>query len=186
MDAKLEKSFLHNKFGCYCLKSGQLDKAEKHFFLALDQLEDKTIFSNIYQNLGNVYAQKKNHPLAIQYYEKIIEYSPFNPKNKVNAATEASMKPEDPLFLPKLSEKEEKLIKSLSKFTIVFEIKTNPKFNSFDAYVDAHVNVAVMHLSLDNVEKALEYCQKAVELNPENFEAAINLGDILRQVTILS
>lgn len=185
MDAIIEKAFLHNKFGCYCLKSGQLEKAEKHFFLALDQLEDKTVFSNIYQNLGNVYAQKKNHPLAIEYYEKIIEYSPFNTKTKINNSSLEILAKQEPPLLQKPSEKEEKLIKNLSKLAFNFEIKTNPKFNSFDAYVDAHVNIAVMHLSLDNFEKALEYCQKAVELNPENFEAAINFGDILRQVTII-
>ena len=103
---------------------------------------------------------------------KIINSSPEPPSNQ------------QPPLLQKPSEKEEKLIKNLAKLALSFEIKTNPKFNSFDAYVDAHVNIAVMHLSLDNIQKALEYCQKAVELNPENFEAAINFGDILRQVAL--
>ena len=39
-----------------------------------------------------------------------------------------------------------------------------------------------MYLKIDQIEKGLVYCQKAANLDPENFVAQINLGDIMRQV----
>lgn len=144
-----EKPFLHNKFGCYCLKAGYLDRALKHFNEALNNLSDQTIYSNIYQNIGNVYAQKRDYKNAIINYEKVIKYSPFNIKNKENNGN---------------------------------EILNNNKFNSFDAFVDAYVNLSVMNLAVGNEELAFENCKIALQLKPDNYEAAVNFGDILRQV----
>lgn len=54
------------------------------------------------------------------------------------------------------------------------------KLNSFDAYVDAHTNLACLLTNLDSPEEASHYCLKAIELQPNNFEAQINFGDLLR------
>jgi len=39
---------------------------------------------------------------------------------------------------------------------------------------------AVMYVNSGQKDKAFEFCIKAIELNPDNHEAMINLGDILR------
>lgn len=38
------------------------------------------------------------------------------------------------------------------------------KLNSFDAFVDAHTNLACLLTNLDNPEDAYHYCVKAIEL----------------------
>lgn len=148
----LSKPLLHNRFGCYCLQAMKLQKAMEHFTKALLLINNETFFTNIYQNMGNVYAQEKNFDEAIKHYEMMIEYSPHNTEKK-NEYTQ----------LPK-------------------EILLNKSINSYDAFVDAHTNLAVMLLTKNQAEKALQFCKKALELKEENFEAAINFGDILRQV----
>ena len=66
------------------------------------------------------------------------------------------------------------------------DILLDKSINSYDAYVDAHTNLAVMLLTKNETEKALQFCSKSLELKKDNFEAAINFGDILRQVDIFS
>ena len=39
-----------------------------------------------------------------------------------------------------------------------------------------------MYVNSGQKDKAFEFCIKAIELNPDNHEAMINLGDILRQL----
>lgn len=38
------------------------------------------------------------------------------------------------------------------------------KLNSFDAYVDAHTNLACLLTNLDSAEEASHYCLRAIEL----------------------
>jgi len=71
----------HNKFGGLCLKGDLHDKAISHFTKAIE-LSGNLAFTNVYQNLGNAYAQKNNIEEAIKCYHTVIEYSPFNPANK--------------------------------------------------------------------------------------------------------
>ena len=42
-----------------------------------------------------------------------------------------------------------------------------------------------MYLKLNDIQKGLEYCKIAAELDPENSVALINLGDIMRQVKMI-
>ena len=58
----------------------------------------------------------------------------------------------------------------------------SPKLNSEVAYIDAHTNLAVMYIQVDEMKKAFEYCEKALELEPNNQESIINFTDILRQL----
>lgn len=153
-DPLFGKSLLHNRFGCYCLQGNFLKKALNHFTKALSLLENQTFFTNIYQNMGNVFAQQRDYDEAIKYYQMVLDFSPHNPENK-------DKYPEIP-----------------------GEILLNKSINSYDAYVDAHTNLAVMHLTKNETEKALKYCSQALELKKDNFEAAVNFGDILRQVFI--
>ena len=151
-DKFLGKSLLHNKFGCCCLQANLLTKALDHFNKALNLIDNKTFFTNIYQNMGNVYAQERNYDEAIKYYQMVLDFSPHNNEKK-NEYNEISK-----------------------------EILFDKSINSYDAYVDAHTNLAVMYLTKNEAEQALKFCSKSLELKKDNFEAAINFGDILRQV----
>ena len=42
--------------------------------------------------------------------------------------------------------------------------------------------MAVMLVQLDKVEEGLKYCQKALEMEPNNTQAQVNFTDFLRQV----
>jgi hypothetical protein len=74
----------------------------------------------------------------------------------------------------------------------------NEKINSYNAFVDAHSNLgnnyfdilfiyikelvfflAVLFLIEGDKYKAYEYCQKTLNLDSNNYEAYINLGDVI-------
>ena len=80
-DEEMLDGFRHNKFGAFCLQANDLEKAEKHLLKAKEIIELKYPFSNVYMNLGNLWAQKKDYQKAIDFYEKVLEISPHkNPK----------------------------------------------------------------------------------------------------------
>jgi tetratricopeptide (TPR) repeat protein len=81
--------------------------------------------------------------MAIVYYEKVIKNSPHN------------------------EEVEKYILSNYGKLTL--SLLKSEKLNSFDAYVDAHTNLAVMYLCKDNVDLAVLTCKKAIDLNPYNF-----------------
>jgi tetratricopeptide (TPR) repeat protein len=83
----LKLAITNNKFGGICFKADKHDKAIDHFNKALQGIGD-IVFTNAYQNLGNVYAQKNNIGESIRCYEFVIEWSPHNPKNKEKVTDE--------------------------------------------------------------------------------------------------
>jgi tetratricopeptide (TPR) repeat protein len=46
------------------------------------------------------------------------------------------------------------------------EVLFSKHLNSFNAFVDAHTNLAVMYVQLDQFEKGFELCKKSLELKP--------------------
>lgn len=47
------------------------------------------------------------------------------------------------------------------------QIIFSSKLNSFDAFVDAHNNIGVMYVQLNEFEKGFEYCKSSLELKPD-------------------
>jgi tetratricopeptide (TPR) repeat protein len=78
----LKMAINHNKFGGLCLQSDKHDKALVHFEKALELVKNKHIFTNVYQNIGNLYAQQNKIDEALKYYHLVIEHSPHNTKNQ--------------------------------------------------------------------------------------------------------
>jgi tetratricopeptide (TPR) repeat protein len=103
--------------------------AEEHFLKAKDiLLPHFQPFTNLFMNMGNIEAQKKEFQKAIDNYEVVISQSPHaNPK---------AFAGEEVLF--------------------------SKHINSFNAYVDAHTNAAVMYVQLDQFQKGFEYCEKSL------------------------
>ena len=60
-----------------------MDKAEDHFKKSADVVKDKykLPYSNIEMNMGNLWGQRREYRKAIEYYEKVLEVSPYNPAN---------------------------------------------------------------------------------------------------------
>lgn len=116
--------------------------------------------SNVEMNLGNLYGQRRNYQESIKHYLKAIEISPHNPANK-----DKDLPEECPFDRKKYA-------------PIIF----SGKLNNESAYIDAHTNLAVMYIQVDEIDKAYQYCEKALELDPTHSESIINFTDILRQL----
>jgi len=65
---------------------------------------------------------------------------------------------------------------------VIDERLWHKKMNAKEAYIDAHTNIAVMYIKQNDIKLGLFYSNKAAELNPDNFVAHVNVGDLLRQV----
>lgn len=153
---KIENCLKHNKFASLLFQSNKFDQAEKHFLKSFEISEEITIpFSNVLQNLGNLYAQKKDYKKALDHYLKVIETSPHNQKFDLSK-TEKTSKHGQVLFSKHL--------------------------NSIEAFVDAHTNISFTYLGMEMPEEAVAYCKKAIELDPNNKDAYINFGNALRQI----
>lgn len=115
---KIEKALLHNKFGSYCLKGEQADLALKHFHLALDEINNEHFFTNLYQNIGNCFAMKRDYSKASEYYSMVLQYSPHDEANLTKA--------EENSF-------------EIDRFSFLFHKLLNAK----QAFIDAHVNCGI-------------------------------------------
>lgn len=62
------------------------------------------------------------------------------------------------------------------------QIVFSGKLNSFNAYVDAHTNLAVMYIQINEFQKGFDFCKISLQLNPDQTEAMINFTDIMRQL----
>lgn len=78
----LVTGFKHYKYGSFCLQAGDIKKAEDNILKAKALIEPSfEVFTNLYMNLGNIEAQKKNYQGAIDNYEIVITKSPHaNPQ----------------------------------------------------------------------------------------------------------
>ena len=149
----VDKALKHNKFGSLLFKANNLKGALKHYTKAAEiASEAKFPFSNVYQNIGNIHAQNKDYKLALENFEKVMQESPHRSD---------------------FQEPEDKLIT---------KIIMNPHLNSKSAYADAFTNASFTLLGIQEPEKAVEYCKKALELEPDNKDTYINFGNALRQV----
>lgn len=62
-------------------------------------------------------------------------------------------------------------------------ISKNNKLNTENAFIDAHTNLAVMYVVTGkDMQEALVLCEKAMGMNPDQFESYINFADILRKL----
>ncbi|CAD8098711.1 unnamed protein product [Paramecium primaurelia] len=145
----LTKALEENKFACVCLKAEKFELALKHFENSFQTIQEQLEIqsTNILMNIGNFYAQQKQHQKAVEYYKRVVNQSPYFDESQ--------------------------------KVPIIHFCS---KINSFEAFVDAHTNLACLLTNLDKPEEAYEYCLKAIQLQPNNYEAQINFGDLLRQL----
>ena len=158
----MEKALQHNKFASVLFQCNKLDQALNHYEKAVKIAEDLGIpYSNVHQNIGNVYAQKKEYELAKKHYELVLSISPHaNPAKYKNTP-----KP--------LDGQEGKTPKQV--------VLWGSKLNSFDAYVDALTNLSFTLLGMGEPSKAVGYSKQSLALR-YNKEAHINFGNSLRQM----
>lgn len=73
-DPNLLTGFKHYKYGSFCLQAGDIERAESNLLKAKVLIEPVfQPFTNLYMNLGNIEAQKKNYQGAIDNYQKVIQ-----------------------------------------------------------------------------------------------------------------
>lgn len=159
--ASMEKALQHNKFASILFQADKLDAALSHYTKALEICTAIGLpYSNLYQNLGNLHAQKKEYEKARDYFLKVLEVSPY---------AQPSLYPD--ISKPKDEESGE------GHQIVLYE----RRLNSVEAFVDAHTNLSFTLLGLGDPNTAVEYCRKSLKLKP-NKEAYINFGNALRQV----
>jgi tetratricopeptide (TPR) repeat protein len=146
-----------NKFASVLFKADRLDMAETRFIATL-QLADSIglLYTNLCQNLANLYAQKKDYSQALNYYQRVIDESPHNPQN----AKHKNVEPQSEAGLILYSE----------------------HLNSWEAYEDAHTNMGFTLLGLGKPDQAIPFLKQSLKLDPKNKQANINIGNCLRQV----
>lgn len=146
-----------NKFASILFRADKLEMAETRFLSTL-QLADSIglLYTNLCQNLANLYAQKKDYSQALTYYQRVINESPHNCQNAVAKHYE----PQSEMGL------------------IVF----SEHLNSLEAYEDAHTNIGFTLLGLRKPEEAIPFLKQSLQLDPKNKQANINIGNCLRQV----
>jgi tetratricopeptide (TPR) repeat protein len=72
-DTNLLTGFKHYKYGSFCLQAGDIERAEPNLLKAKALIEPVfDTFTNLYMNLGNIEAQRKNYQGAIDHYERVI------------------------------------------------------------------------------------------------------------------
>lgn len=159
--ASMQKSLQHNKFASVLFQADKLDAALDHYTKALKIAEDIGLpFSNLLQNIGNVYAQRKEYALAKDFFLRVLTVSPWS-------------EPSPYSDVPKPVQGEEGTDHQMVLYA--------DHLNSFEAFVDAHTNLSFTLLGMGEPEAAIDYCRKSLQLRP-NKEAHINFGNALRQV----
>ncbi|EGR28206.1 hypothetical protein IMG5_181350 [Ichthyophthirius multifiliis] len=147
----LKQTILYNKLGCVYFQSQLFEKA-KIFLLKSLQIKEQKLPELTY---SNIHMNLGNLYAQERNYQKAIEH-----------------------YLKVIEQ---------STFNLQNQNKTYEKYelskqlNSFEAFVDSHTNLSVMYIQIGEKENSIKYCLKTLELNPENIESKINLGDILRQ-----
>ena len=59
-DEEAINAFKAHKFGAFCLQASDLERSERSLLKAKEVLEKQFgIFTNVYMNLGNLWAQRK-------------------------------------------------------------------------------------------------------------------------------
>lgn len=87
-------------------------------------------------NLGNLYGQKRDYKQAIVHYANALQISPHNPaNNKFSLPKDGPLDPERYSY-----------------------VAYSGKLNSEPAFIDAHTNIAVMYIQVDEIDKAYSYC----------------------------
>ncbi|MGB2762232.1 MAG: tetratricopeptide repeat protein [Minisyncoccales bacterium] len=137
-----------------------LDGAEKVYLMALEIQPTNTLILN---NLGDIYNQKKEYQKASEMYLKIIESNPkwINAYRELAAIYKYHLKDRYP-------EMEVILLKGLEK---------SKEFTG-EAPVDFYSMLAVFYKETGQVEKAIKYFEKVLELTPENQGAEIELEEL--------
>ena len=137
-----------------------LDGSEKAYLMALEIQPTNTIILN---NLGDIYNQKKEYEKAAEMYLRLIESNPkwVNAYRELAAIYKYHLK-------DRYLEIEDILLQGLEK---------SKEFTG-EAPVDFYSMLAVFYKETGQVEKAIEYFEKVLELTPENEGAKIELEEL--------
>lgn len=109
--------------------------------------------------LAEFYYQNKDLPMAARYYKLILDDNPENRTYYLYLSNTLSQ-------LGRLTESNEVMNRSIERF--------GPS-------AEAYANIAVNYINLKMLDKAEEYFQKSLAVNPENIPVWINLANVLSE-----
>lgn len=127
---------------------------ERYFSLPDTDILDVKII--ILTNIALCYDEMKQHELALGYYDKVLELIPEDAVAMFNKGA----------CLYELQKYDEAI--KLIKESLTF---------GFEKIVDAYRTLVYCYLYEDNYFDAMEYCNKILELEPNNAEAMLNKAD---------
>ncbi len=139
-----------------------LEGSEKVYLKALEIMPNDTLILN---NLGDIYNQLQDYPRAEEMYLKLIEINPkwLNAYRELKSIYKFHLKEEYPSL-------EGILLRGLQE---------SQEFGG-EGKLDFYSMLAVFYKDTNQKEKAIEYYEKVLELDPSNQGARIDLEALLR------
>ncbi|MEB3340189.1 tetratricopeptide repeat protein [Okeania sp.] len=136
-------------------KMGEINQAKEWYIKAINQQPN---LAESYANLGSIYAQQKQWQLAIECYREAI-----------------GIKPNIPGFYRNLG----KIWQELGKVELARDCQEQAlTLEAYYPQASEYLKQGKNCLENDEIEEAIAYFQKAIELNPFLANAYQNLGDI--------
>ena len=165
--------------GVCCVMQGQMEEAISHFKRATEIFP---IFTEAYYNLGSAYAKRGQVGEAVQAYEAAIEIAgetgPTGRRARQNLNQLEEIVRKQGMTLSTyvrnqrtfekafLALQEKRFQEAIDLFDQVLKVEKN--------HVQSHSNMGLAYAGLGNRQKALEYLDKAIELDPEYEPAIVN------------
>lgn len=149
------------------IKNSKIDSAISILSKALVNFPSSRI---IYYDLGIAYDSNKQYEEAIKYYEKAIEIEPTFLPAKRDIATCMNNLGAEKIKNGDLQESISLCTQALSWDEDCWQAKKNLEMANF--------GLARIEQSLGNLDKAQDYYNAILEINPNNIDSYIGLGDI--------
>ncbi len=146
-EAEIKKEFLLSEFSSIqkLMEEGQLDEARKK----LDETSESLLEdSSVYSLYGFLLTQFGENEKALHFLEKALELNPDQPDAH--------------FFLGRIYAEKEMKQEALNEFEKELEISQDPEIRS-----KCYANMGILNRELGNVDEAIHYLKKSLEINPE-------------------
>jgi serine phosphatase RsbU (regulator of sigma subunit)/Tfp pilus assembly protein PilF len=168
-------SYCENNLGLIYHSQGDLQKAEDYYNKSLAikyELSDKQGISMSLSNLGLIHLVRKDFPTALDYYNRALKISE---ELKDKSGISESYSNIGTIFSEKATDakKQNEISKSDSLFKIAFNYHRNSlqiceELNDKFGTATALVNIGLLYLKTNRLEKALGFAERAYAISRKN------------------
>jgi tetratricopeptide (TPR) repeat protein len=180
----------HNNLGHAFYKQNKLNKAIKHYFIALD-LNPKSML--VYNNLGNAFAKQGKPAEAIKYYSEALQINPDfdvarlnlgntlleQGKNKQAAACFYEALSMNPDFAEYHNSLGLALLRMGKLEEAIYHFRTAFKLKPY--YADARRNLKLALIILDKLNRSLDIIEAALDFTPEDSDLDYRMEELLKR-----